>query len=379
MRDLGHSIQKFVPTRYHYPPMLTRDLHFDLPDPLIATKAAQPRDSSRLLVCDRATNQLEHLYVKDLATRTDLLRDGDLLVFNQTRVLPAFLTGTRTGTGGKVTGLYLSATDESHWQIMLESRGKLLPGETIALADDSHLQLLDRIDGGQWLAKVHSPHSTLDLLKQVGSTPLPPYIRKARRQQGLEEISDEDQTRYNTVYAQTFGSVAAPTAGLHYTPQLLDALTARGIELAYVTLHVGMGTFMPVRTKRVEDHPIHSEPITVTQQTLAQLKRARQQGRRIVPVGTTTVRTLESLPEDWQQIAGDYAANTALYIYPERSDFTYRFTDAMMTNFHLPESTLLAMVATLPDIGLPKLMDWYQQAIAAEYRFYSYGDAMLIL
>ena len=359
--------------------MLTRDLHFDLPDSLIATTAAQPRDSSRLLVCDRSTNQLEHLHVKDLATRTDLLRDGDLLVFNQTRVLPAFLSGSRTATGGKVTGLYLNATDETHWQVMLESRGKLQAGETIALSDDSHLQLLERIDGGEWLAEVHSPLSTLDLLKQVGSTPLPPYIRKARRQQGLEEISDEDQTRYNTVYAQTFGSVAAPTAGLHFTPQLLEALTARGIELAYVTLHVGMGTFMPVRTERVEDHPIHSEPITVTQQTLAQLKRARQQDRRIVPVGTTTVRTLESLPENWQQIDGDYAANTSLYIYPERSDFTYRFTDAMMTNCHLPESTLLAMVATLPDTGLPRLMDWYQQAIAAKYRFYSYGDAMLIL
>lgn len=359
--------------------MLTRDLHFDLPDHLIATRAAEPRDSSRLLVCRRDGVNLEHLHVSDLATRTDLLQAGDLLVFNQTRVLPAFLTGTRQGTGGKVTGLYLSASDDTHWLVMLESRGKLLPGETIALSDESSLKLVQRIDGGEWLVSVHSPLSTLDILQQVGSTPLPPYIRKARRQSGMDEITDADQQRYNTVYAQTFGSVAAPTAGLHFTPQLLDALTARGIELAYVTLHVGMGTFMPVRTERVEDHPIHSEPITVTRQTLDQLKEARRQGRRIVPVGTTTVRTLESLPQNWQELEGDYAANTSLFIYPERTDFTYRFTDAMMTNFHLPESTLLAMVATLPGIGLPRLKNWYQQAIAAEYRFYSYGDAMLIL
>lgn len=359
--------------------MLTRDLHFDLPDDLIATTAAMPRDSSRLLVCDRSQNQLQHLHVHDLATRTDLLCEGDLLVFNQTRVLPAFLTGTRSATGGKVTGLYLNSTDETHWQVMLESRGRLQPGETITFCDDSHLKLIQRIDGGEWLAALDSPLSTLELLNKVGSTPLPPYIRKARKQQGLEEISDEDQQRYNTVYAQTFGSVAAPTAGLHYTPELLNALTARGIELAYVTLHVGMGTFMPLRTERVEDHPIHSEPITVTQQTLDQLKRAREHGRRIVPVGTTTVRTLESLPTNWQTIDGDYADNTSLYIYPERADFAYRFTDAMMTNFHLPESTLLAMVATLPDVGLPRLKSWYQQAIEARYRFYSYGDAMLIL
>jgi S-adenosylmethionine:tRNA ribosyltransferase-isomerase len=359
--------------------MLTRDLHFDLPDKLIATQAADPRDSSRLMVCRRDAGDLEHLHVRDLASRDDLLRDGDLLVFNQTRVLPAFLSGIRQGTGGKVTGLYLSAQDENHWLVMLESRGRLLPGEMVDLSAESSLKLLQRIDGGEWLVEVQSTLSTLDLLQQVGSTPLPPYIRKARKQSGMDEITDADQTRYNTVYAQTFGSVAAPTAGLHFTPQLLETLTARRIELAYVTLHVGMGTFMPVRTEKVEDHPIHSEPITVPRKVLNQLKQARAQGRRIVPVGTTTVRTLESLPADWQSIEGDYAASTSLYIYPERTDFQYRFTDAMMTNFHLPESTLLAMVATLPNIGLPRLKNWYKQAIAAEYRFYSYGDAMLIL
>lgn len=359
--------------------MLTRDLHFDLPDALIATRAAEPRDRSRLLVCDRSKQQPEHLHVSDLATRTDLLREGDLLVFNQTRVLPAYLSGTRRGTGGNVTGLYLSATDATHWLVMLESRGKLQPSETIELTDESSLELLERIDDGPWRVAVHSPLPTLDLLKQVGSTPLPPYIRKARKKQGMEEISEADQQRYNTVYARAFGSVAAPTAGLHYTLQLLETLTARGIELAYVTLHVGMGTFMPVRTQKVEDHPIHSEPITVPQQVLDQLKEAREHGRRIVPVGTTTVRTLESLSADWQSIDRDYTTDTSLYIHPDRKDFAYRFTDAMMTNFHLPESTLLAMVATLPNVGLPRLKDWYQQAIEQRYRFYSYGDAMLIL
>jgi len=390
--------------------MLTQDLHFDLPHKLIATTASQPRDRSRLMICHRKTNQLEHLHVSDLATRTDLLIQGDLLVFNQTRVLPALLTGKRQATGGKVSGLYLSATDDTHWQVMLESKGKLQPNEIIELtpapgspentsetsseisggSGGSTLKLIERIEAGQWLVEVQSSLTTLDLLQKVGQTPLPPYIRKARKQLGKPEITDQDQTRYNTVYASASegggslgnpnaGSVAAPTAGLHFTQQLLDTLTARGIEIAFVTLHVGMGTFMPVRTEHVEDHPIHAEPITVTQKTLRQLSQARKQGRRIVPVGTTTVRTLESLPTDWQSIDGDYKANTSLYIYPSRTDFSYRFTDALMTNFHLPESTLLAMVATLPKVGLPNLMDWYTQAIAQEYRFYSYGDAMLIL
>ena len=359
--------------------MLTRQLHFDLPDSLIATQAAEPRDHSRLMVCNRQTNTLEHLHVHDLASRTDLLQGGDLLVFNQTRVLPAFLSGKRKSTGGKVTGLYLNAPDDTHWLVMLESRGKLLPGEIVELNADSAIQLIEKIDGGEWLVQVKSPLPTLELLNQIGSTPLPPYIRKARKHLGMDEITEQDQTRYNTVYAQTPGSVAAPTAGLHFTPQLLEALTARGIEIAYVTLHVGMGTFMPVRTEKIEDHPIHSEPITVPRKALDQLRQARTQNRRIVPVGTTTVRTLESLPQNWQDLEGDYSANTKLYIYPDRKDFNYRFTDAMMTNFHLPESTLLAMVAKLPGVGLDNLMQWYEQAIALEYRFYSYGDAMLIL
>ncbi|MEX0774778.1 MAG: tRNA preQ1(34) S-adenosylmethionine ribosyltransferase-isomerase QueA [Phycisphaeraceae bacterium] len=357
--------------------MLTSALDYDLPPNLIATEPTEPRDAARLMVIHRATGCIEHRHVRDLPQLVTPAA-GDLLVFNQSKVIPALFHGVRKATGGKVQGLYLNspdANDATRWQVMLEARGSLQPGEIIALDPHAELELLTPSGGGEWAARLHSHRATLDLLHQIGSPPLPPYIRKARRALHRPDMQPADRERYNTVYAAQPGSVAAPTAGLHFTPQLLAALQAKGVELAYLTLHVGMGTFAPVRTENLADHPIHSEWISIPPQVIAAMTRTRQRGGRIIPIGTTTVRALESLPDPLPQT---YETNTQLFITPD-ANFTFRFTDTLMTNFHLPRSTLLALVAALPHVGLPQLKAWYQRAIEQGYRFYSYGDAMLLL
>jgi S-adenosylmethionine:tRNA ribosyltransferase-isomerase len=278
--------------------------------------------------------------------------------------------------------------------VLLESRGKLTVGERLGLGEPGAegagggvvagaaeggptLELLESHGGGQWLAAVESDEPTADLLAAVGATPLPPYIRRARRALERAEVHAADAERYNTVFASDAGSLAAPTAGLHFTPALLDRLRDQGIRLAELTLHVGVGTFTPIRESEVAAHHMHKEWIDVPGETLAALQQARRAGRRIVPIGTTAVRALESLPQPIDGCKGGYTGYTELFIHPE-ADFRFRFTDALLTNFHLPRSTLLAMVATLPDVGLDRLKQWYARAIEQQYRFYSYGDAMLI-
>lgn len=354
--------------------MQIEELDYDLPSDRIATAPAEPRDAARLLVIHRRQGRLEHRHVRDLPLLPGLLRPGDLLIFNQTKVLPASLHATRRATGGKVQGLFLGSTGEQ-WQVMLESRGTLRAGEIIDLAPDAWLELRQRLGGGSWSADLHSPLATLALLERIGATPLPPYIRHERKARHLPEILPEDAQRYNTVFAREPGSVAAPTAGLHFTSALLEQLGQRGIHHAAVTLHVGLGTFAPVRVQRVEDHPIHQEWISIPPATLAALRDARARGGRIIPIGTTSVRALESLPEPWRELES-YTAQTSLFITP---GFAFRFADALLTNFHLPRSTLLALVASLPDVGIAPLKRWYQLAIAEGYRFYSYGDAMLLV
>ncbi len=358
--------------------MLTSELDYDLPPELIGTQPAEPRDSARLMVIHRATQQVTHRHVHDLATVPGLLKSGDLLIFNQSKVIPARFQGVRHGTGGQIDGLCLATAshDAGDWHVMLESRGRLRLGERITLAPDAELELTDKIGGGQWRARLHSDEDWLTLLDRIGSPPLPPYIRKARKALQLDETDSNDHQRYNTVYARDPGSVAAPTAGLHFTPELLETLHGHGIHLAYVTLHVGLGTFAPVRSHHLEEHEIHSERIHIPAATLDALRHARDLGSRVIPIGTTSVRALESLPDRLPN--ADYHAETELFITPERR-FEFRFADGLMTNFHLPRSTLLALVAALPDVGLERLKGWYAQAIAQHYRFYSYGDAMLLL
>ncbi len=363
--------------------MKTDDLHFDLPDTLIATRPAEPRDSARLLVFRRATGLSEHHRVRDLPG-LGVLAAGDLMVVNQTRVLPAYVRGTRQATGGRVTGLYLGEPEPGVWRLMLESGGKPQPGETIALDADASLALHTREGGGQWLARLEADAPTLAVLQRTGTTPLPPYIRKQRRQLGDDEVNADDTDRYNTVYAGDDAharSVAAPTAGLHFTPALLDQLALQGIERAAVDLHVGAGTFAPVRVDDLAQHDMHAEHLSVPAGTLDAMRAARGRGGRVLAVGTTTVRAIESLPDPLPTptaAGGAYSADTRLFIHPE-AGFTFRYTDALLTNFHLPRSTLLALVASLPGVGLDRLLSLYREAIAHGYRFYSYGDAMLIV
>jgi len=374
--------------------MLTESLDFSLPPQLIATEPSQPRDAARLMVIDRHSGSIHHTHVRNLPglvskppTSMATPQPGDLLVFNQSRVIPAFFVATRSATGGSIRGLYLaspSQEDRCTWLVMLESRGKLNVGEKISLEQQSWLELEENRCHGQWLARLTSPDNTSILLNRIGKPPLPPYIRRQRRLLHQAEIQPQDTLAYNTVFAQDPGSIAAPTAGLHFTTDLLAQLEQVGIQHAVVTLHVGLGTFAPVRTQRLEDHEIHLEPMTVPTATMTAIEATRRAGGRVIPIGTTTVRALESLP-DPPPTQGDFTTCTDLFITPDGSPsagacgFSFRFTDALMTNFHLPKSTLLAMVAALPEVGLPRLKAWYQLAIDEAYRFYSYGDAMLIL
>ncbi|MEM0913114.1 MAG: S-adenosylmethionine:tRNA ribosyltransferase-isomerase [Planctomycetota bacterium] len=395
-------------------PLPIDQLDFHLPDRLLATEPAEPRDSAKLLVVDRAADRVAHHRVRDLPDLGVLTAD-DLVVVNDTRVAPAYLVATRAATGGRVTGLVLDtdlAATPLVLTLLLESRGKPQPGESLIIqpatatpdgppirpsADPPTLTLRESLGHGKWLATLAA--GTLDDLHALGATPLPPYIRKARRHHGQPELNPADPARYNTVYASAdpaaARSAAAPTAGLHFTPQLLDRLPC---PLTRVTLHVGQGTFAPVRTDDLDDHPIHAEFIEVTQAACDAIVACRARGGNILAVGTTTLRCLESLP------AADatsprpsgvglnasplpYTGPTDLFITPTRTAlppghpdrFAFRFTDRLMTNFHLPKSTLLALVAALPGLSVDRLLALYQEAIAHEYRFYSYGDAMLIV
>lgn len=365
--------------------MKTADLEFELPPDLLATEPAEPRDAARLLVHDRAAESTSHHRVRDLPS-LGFLKPGDLMLVNRSKVIPACFKATRTSTGGKMQGLYLESPTPGTWSVLLESRGKLLPGEKVTLAEDAHLRLTENTGPGQWLAQLESPRDTLQVLAgsdahtAAGMTPLPPYIRKARKQLGLEEVTEKDAERYNTVFqadaARETGSVAAPTAGLHFTPQLLADLKSQGIGFESITLHVGLGTFAPVKAQSLDDHVMHHETFEVSEQVARAIADTRNRGGKIFCVGTTTVRAVESLPADILKNPRRVQSDTNLFITP---GFEFRFVDHLMTNFHLPQSTLLALVASLPNLGLDRLKTLYAEAIAAEYRFYSYGDAMLII
>ena len=367
--------------------MLTSELDYELPESLIATAPAEPRDAARLMVIRRDCGEVSHHTVRELPELLALgrrLDAPDLLVFNESRVLPAWFAAVRVATGGAVTGLYLGPVTEAvgGWRVMLESGGRLRAGDRLALRDGTELELLAPRGDGEWRVACSSVEPAHAVLQRVGEPPLPPYIRKRRARTGDAPLQSGDAQRYNTVYARHDGSVAAPTAGLHFTHPLLEALRRSGVTTAAVTLHVGQGTFAPVRCERVEEHPIHREPFEVGPEAIERLRAAREGGGRIIPVGTTTVRALESLPDPLPGPGRGHAGEASLLITPgdgERAGHRFRFADALMTNFHLPRSTLLALVAALPGVGVERLLGWYRLAIAERYRFYSYGDAMLLL
>ncbi|MGD9645949.1 MAG: tRNA preQ1(34) S-adenosylmethionine ribosyltransferase-isomerase QueA [Pirellulales bacterium] len=344
------------------------DYDYELPRELIAQQPATRRDDARLLVVDRQRQALSHWHVRDLP---ELLRPADCLVLNESRVVPARLLGRRALTGGRWHGLFVEADSAGNWVLLCKARGRLQPGEWIELAapearHDLRLQLIDRLPGGAWLARPECDGSPHEILERVGYTPLPDYIRGGAMQ-------PTDAARYQTVYATTPGSVAAPTAGLHFTRELLEQFAARGVATAFVTLHVGLGTFRPIRTATVEEHTMHRETALVPRAAVDLINARRGAGGRAVAVGTTSVRALESAAaaggtlQPWQGV-------TELFIRPGHP---FRAVDALLTNFHLPRTTLLVLVSTFG--GLDLIRRAYAEAIRERYRFYSYGDAMLIL
>jgi S-adenosylmethionine:tRNA ribosyltransferase-isomerase len=343
------------------------DYDYDLPRELIAQYPLENRADARLLVVSRARRRCEHRFVRDLP---ELLLPGDCLVLNDTRVVPARLIGFRTQTGGRWEGLFLSTQADGAWRLLSKTRGKLAPGESVTLLDnegrdDVRLALLEKREGGVWLAQPLVPADTFALLERVGRVPLPPYIRGG-------EMKPSDRQRYQTVYAQRPGSVAAPTAGLHFTPGLLQRLEERGVRIARVTLHVGLGTFRPMETARVEDHVMHAEWVEIAPEAVATIEAVRSVGGRVVAVGTTAVRVLETAAAGGP--LRPWSGETNLFIHPGHA---FRAIDALMTNFHLPRSTLLVLVRTFGGDELIRAA--YIEAIRERYRFYSYGDAMLVV
>jgi S-adenosylmethionine:tRNA ribosyltransferase-isomerase len=333
---------------------------YDLPDRLIAQRPAAERDGSRLLVVRRDAGTLHHHAFRDLPA---LLAPNDLLVLNDTRVLPARLVGRRAGTGGRWESLYLGDRD-GLWELLAQTRGFARPGERFVTDSGLSLELVGRTDDRHWLMRPDPSGAAADLLPAHGSVPLPPYIRKGTG-------GPTDQERYQTVYADRAGSVAAPTAGLHFTPALLDRLAAAGVRTARVTLHVGLGTFAPVKGDPLA-HRLHAEWCEVPAETVEAVRQASAAGGRVVAVGTTTTRTLEAAAAGGE--LAPFRGESALYIRPGHP---FRVVDALVTNFHLPRTTLLLLVQALtgPDL----LRRAYAEAVAREYRFFSYGDAMLVL
>jgi S-adenosylmethionine:tRNA ribosyltransferase-isomerase len=343
--------------------MRTDAFDYDLPAHLIAQEPAARRDTSRLMVLRRASATIEHHVFSALP---DLLAHGDLLVLNDTRVVPARLLGRRARTGGKWEGLFLRQTAEGLWELLCQSRGWLVEGEAIAVEPGPLLLTLERRTAeGRWLARPQSPGPTFELLQKHGHVPLPPYVRKGR-------AAETDRERYQTVYARTPGAVAAPTAGLHFTPELLARLDERAIRRAFVTLHVGLGTFAPIQTENIEEHRMHREWGELPAPTAEAVAACKARGGRVVAVGTTSVRVLETVAATGP--VRPWSGETDLYIYPP---YAFRVVDALITNFHLPRTSLLCLVSAIAGV---ELIRWaYKTAIAEEYRFYSYGDAMLIL
>ena len=340
--------------------MRVSDFDYELPEELIAQTPVEPRDAARLLVVHRDTGLMEHRIFRDLP---QYLRAGDVLVLNDTRVMPARLFGVKASTGGRVEVLLLRRRGPDAWEALVRP-GRRLPVGTRIVFGEGQLsaEVIDRTEAGGRVLRFAPADDLDERLKELGQVPLPPYIRAPLA----------DPERYQTVYARDAGSAAAPTAGLHFTPELLDRLQGMGVEIVNLTLHVGLGTFRPVQAERVEEHRMHAEYFSVPQATAEAVNAAKREGRRVVAVGTTVARTLEASAADGRVRCGD--GWTDLFIYP---GYRWKIVDALITNFHLPRSTLLMLVSAL--LGRERTLAAYQEAVRQRYRFYSFGDAMLIL
>jgi S-adenosylmethionine:tRNA ribosyltransferase-isomerase len=343
----------------------TSDFDFNLPESSIAQTPVEPRDSSRLLVLHRDTGEIEHRIFRDVS---DYLRPGDLLVLNQTRVIPARIYA-RKDTGGRAEILLLRRRDELTWEALVGGKG-LRVGKTIRVENGPQAEIVEILNGSERLIKFSEPIEPY--FSKVGNVPLPPYIH--------EKLGDPE--RYQTVYAREPGSAAAPTAGLHFTPRLLEELQVKGVKIAYVTLHVGLDTFAPVTEDNPEEHVIHTEWCELPQETADLINQTRQAGGRVIAVGTTSIRTLESTRSGNRNLGigspdsriTPFVGPTSLFILP---GYEFKVVDALITNFHLPKSTLLMLVSAF--VGREKILETYETAIREGYRFYSFGDAMIIL
>lgn len=348
-------------------------IDYKLPPELIAQEPLPNRADARLMLVDRRRSAIDHYHVRDLPR---LLLPGDRLVLNDTKVIPAQLRGLRIGTGGRWQGLYLGLTDDGDWRLVCKTRGRLQPMEKIQLLDrdgkrGAILWLLEKMSEGQWRARPESQLDALDLLDQVGHVPLPPYIRGGN-------MVDSDVQDYQTVYARQPGAVAAPTAGLHFTEKLLRALEQSGVLFSVVTLHVGMGTFRPIAAENPAEHPMHKEWAQLTEIAAQEINDSRAAEGRVIAVGTTVTRVLETVSQR-AAIQGETAlrcwhGETDLFIRPSHE---FRAVDALLTNFHFPRTTLLLLVQAFG--GTQLVRKAYEAAVKEEYRFYSYGDAMLIV
>jgi S-adenosylmethionine:tRNA ribosyltransferase-isomerase len=358
--------------------VFTADFNFVLPENLIAQHPAPQRDASRLLVLRRNNGETEHRQFLNLL---DSLRSGDVLVLNDSRVIPARLRAINPTTGGKFEILLLEENSRNDWWAMMRPAKRALLGSELALGDlqGARSEISATVIGanveGHRRLKFSSECDIAELLDKLGEIPLPPYIKR-----GAGNLSEEDRLRYQTVYAGEQGSVAAPTAGLHFTPELLNEIRARGIHICFVTLHVGLGTFAPVKAERIEDHVMHHERFHVSSKVAEEINQAKAEQRRVIAVGTTSVRVLESIAREHNGRVVAGSARTNIFIYPP---FRFRIVDALLTNFHLPRSTLLMLVSAFaaPDetSGRERILAAYAEAVRQRYRFFSYGDAMLIL
>ncbi|MGN1204645.1 MAG: tRNA preQ1(34) S-adenosylmethionine ribosyltransferase-isomerase QueA [Lachnospiraceae bacterium] len=340
--------------------MKKSDFYFDLPEELIAQDPLEDRSSSRLLVLDKKTGETSHHIFKEILS---FLNQGDCLVLNNTKVIPARLFGKKEDTGAVIEVLLLKRKENDIWETLVKPGKKCKPGTGLVFGEGLlHATVLETVEDGNRLIQFSYEGIFEEILDKLGEMPLPPYITHKL----------EDKNRYQTVYAKYEGSAAAPTAGLHFTKELLKEIEEKGIETAYVTLHVGLGTFRPVKTDNILEHHMHSEFYQVTEEAAEKINRAKKEGHRVICVGTTSCRTVESAADD-NGVVKPGCGNTEIFIYP---GYQFKVLDALITNFHLPESTLVMLVSALA--GREHILNAYEEAIREKYRFFSFGDAMLI-
>ena len=339
---------------------------YELPKELIAQKPSEKRENCKMMVLDRKEQSVEHKHFYDI---TEYFDENDVIVLNNTKVIPARLLGKKN-TGANIEVFLLKQIGDRTWEVLINPSKRVKEESLIEISPDLYVKVLTRQNEGKWLVELHYDGNFYEILDKVGHVPLPPYIE---RQMTDEQLKNLDYERYQTVYAQKEGSVAAPTAGLHFTNEILDKLQKKGVQICYVTLNVGLGTFRPVKVDNILEHKMDSEQFEITAQTAKIITEAKKQGKKITAVGTTTVRTLETCMQKYDEII-ETIDDSTLFIYP---GYKFRVVDRLLTNFHLPKSTLIMLTSAFA--GKDFVFKAYEEAIKEKYKFYSYGDCMLIL